>query len=169
MECSFSRLSSRPFHHPTSLGWSGSGRGCRQTCRTNPLNSQHPKETRDKRTLAKQHFPISVSTFGTRGYLELQICMRSRYGKWCDSKKFQRVLLLHWDHLWPDVATLDGWVDLRDVLWFTPRIILQYRQRMETRKKKSLAMQIAKTMQTVSCDTATFCLAVPWFKGLNQE
>ena len=49
------------------------------------------------------------------------------------------LLLLHWDHLWPDVATLDGWVDLRDVLWFTPRIILQYRQRMETRKKEKFS------------------------------
>ena len=68
------------------------------------------------------------------------------------------LLLLHWDHLWPNVATLDGWVDLRDVLQIIPRMIPEHVQKPTTMGE----VKRCKDSANSELWGATFCLAVPY-------
>ena len=51
-KCSFSRLSSRPFRHPTSQEWFDSCRGCTRTCHTSPDHQDWWSRQSKQRVLA---------------------------------------------------------------------------------------------------------------------
>ena len=55
MKCSFSRLSSRPFRHPTSQEWSDSCRGCTRTCHTSPDYQDWWSRQSKQRVLVPHH------------------------------------------------------------------------------------------------------------------
>ena len=55
MKCWFSRLSSRPFRHPTSQEWSDSCRGCTRTCHTSPDYQDWWSRQSKQRVLVPHH------------------------------------------------------------------------------------------------------------------
>ena len=100
-----SRLSSKPCLHPTSQGLSDSGTGCRQTCHRGPAIPH----TRSCCIQYTQKCNMRLNT--------LACSLTPGKKKHAQAASFSTVvLLLHGTHLRPNVTTLDGWMNLGNVL-----------------------------------------------------